>query len=82
DVGSLISLTAALAGDDSNTDKVDITGAATGTTRVMIRNVGGAGGETTADGGITLITTGSSVANAFVLDSPVTAGGYVYKLRQ
>ncbi|WP_336235092.1 autotransporter outer membrane beta-barrel domain-containing protein [Achromobacter dolens] len=82
DVGSLISLTAALAGDDSNTDKVDITGAATGTTRVKIRNVGGAGGETTADGGITLITTGSSVANAFVLDSPVTAGGYIYKLRQ
>ncbi|NYS11795.1 autotransporter outer membrane beta-barrel domain-containing protein [Achromobacter xylosoxidans] len=82
DVGSLISLTAALAGDDSNTDKVDITGAATGTTRVKVRNVGGAGGETTADGGITLITTGSSVANAFVLDSPVTAGGYVYKLRQ
>lgn len=82
DVGSLISLTAALAGDDSNTDKVDITGAATGTTRVKVRNVGGAGGETTADGGITLITTGSSLANAFVLDSPVTAGGYVYKLRQ
>lgn len=82
DVGSLISLTAALAGDDSNTDKVDITGAATGTTRVKVRNVGGAGGETTADGGITLITTGSSVANAFVLDGPVTAGGYVYKLRQ
>lgn len=82
DVGSLISLTAALAGDDSNTDKVDITGAATGTTRVKVRNVGGAGGETTADGGITVITTGSSVANAFVLDSPVTAGGYVYKLRQ
>lgn len=82
DVGSLISLTAALAGDDSNTDKVEITGAATGTTRVKVRNVGGAGGETTADGGITLITTGSSLANAFVLDSPVTAGGYVYKLRQ
>ncbi len=82
DVGSLISLTAALAGDDSNTDKVDITGAATGTTRVKVRNVGGAGGETTADGGITVISTGSSVANAFVLDSPVTAGGYVYKLRQ
>ncbi|EGP42793.1 invasion protein [Achromobacter insuavis AXX-A] len=82
EVGSLISLTAVLAGDDSNTDKVDITGAATGTTRVKVRNVGGAGGETTADGGITLITTGSSVANAFVLDGPVTAGGYVYKLRQ
>lgn len=82
DVGSLISLTAALAGDDSNTDKVDITGAATGTTRVKVRNVGGAGGETTADGGITLITTGSSAANAFVLDGPVSAGGYVYKLRQ
>nr|WP_277402225.1 autotransporter outer membrane beta-barrel domain-containing protein [Achromobacter insuavis] len=82
EVGSLISLTAILAGDDSNTDKVDITGAATGTTRVKVRNVGGAGGETTADGGITLITTGSSVANAFVLDGPVTAGGYVYKLRQ
>lgn len=80
--GSLISLTAMLAGDDSITDKVDITGAATGTTRVKVRNVGGAGGETTADGGITLITTGSSLANAFVLDSPVTAGGFVYKLRQ
>ncbi|MFY3306931.1 autotransporter outer membrane beta-barrel domain-containing protein [Achromobacter ruhlandii] len=82
DVGSLISLTAALATDDSNTDKLEITGAATGTTRVKVRNVGGGGGETTADGGITLITTGSSLANAFVLDSPVTAGGYVYKLRQ
>lgn len=80
--GSLISLTAMLAGDDSITDTVDITGAATGTTRVKVRNVGGAGGETTADGGITLITTGSSQANAFVLDGPVTAGGYVYKLRQ
>ncbi|MBB1214057.1 autotransporter outer membrane beta-barrel domain-containing protein, partial [Klebsiella pneumoniae] len=78
--GSLISLTAMLAGDDSITDKVDITGAATGTTRVKVRNVGGAGGETTD--GITLITTGSSLADAFVLDSPVTAGGYVYKLRQ
>lgn len=42
--GSLISLTAMLAGDDSNIDKVDITGAATGTTRVKVRNVGGAGG--------------------------------------
>ncbi|WZB76309.1 autotransporter outer membrane beta-barrel domain-containing protein [Achromobacter insuavis] len=79
---SLIKLAAFLGdGDDSVTDKVDITGVATGSTKVQVRNINGAG-KTGTTNGITLITAGEdSASGAFTLSTgTLTANGLVYSL--
>lgn len=75
--GSLL-LDAALSGDVSATDKVEISGSASGTTYVRVENTDGRGGQTLE--GIELIRTGGSTHDAFVLHGRVVAGGYEYSL--
>lgn len=76
--GGTVSLGTVLGGDDSLTDKLAITGSATGTTFVAINNEGGTGALTV--NGIEVITTGSSTANAFVQSGRIAAGAYDYTL--
>ncbi|HEP1896468.1 TPA: autotransporter outer membrane beta-barrel domain-containing protein [Kluyvera cryocrescens] len=67
-----------LAGDNSLTDKLAITGNATGTTYVYVTNEGGTGAQTL--NGIEIITTGTSTADAFVQSGRIAAGAYDYSL--
>lgn len=72
-------LDTALGDDTSATDRLIITGNATGTTRLAINNVGGLGAQTTD--GIEVITVGgTSNADAFHLAAAVAAGAYDYNL--
>ncbi|HAZ3549231.1 TPA: autotransporter outer membrane beta-barrel domain-containing protein, partial [Escherichia coli] len=66
--------------DSSKTDKLIITGKASGTTLVNVTNKGGTGAQTLE--GIELITTGSSDQQAFVQSGRIVAGGYDYRLQQ
>ena len=66
-------------GDDSSpTDKLVVSGSATGTTYVKVTNEGGTGARTL--NGIELITTGSSTDDAFVQSGRIAAGAYDYSL--
>lgn len=78
--GGSFLLDAALSGDLSATDKVEISGSASGTTYVRVENTDGRGGQTLE--GIELIRTGGSTHDAFVLHGRVVAGGYEYSLRK
>lgn len=75
-----VSFGTVLGGDDSSTDKLKITGAATGTTYVEVRNAGGAGAQTLE--GIELIQTASSTDDAFVQKGRIAAGAYDYHLQK
>jgi outer membrane autotransporter protein len=78
-----IKLNTWLGNDSSPSDKLVINGgAASGTTTLDIANTGGPDALTT-DKGILVVETingGSTAVGAFVLSSPVTAGGYSYAL--
>ncbi|HAX5111610.1 TPA: autotransporter outer membrane beta-barrel domain-containing protein, partial [Escherichia coli] len=78
--GGTVSLGTVLGDDSSKTDKLQITGKATGTTYVSVTNEGGSGAQTVE--GIEVITTGASDANAFVQSERITAGVYEYSLVQ
>ncbi|HAX5274592.1 TPA: autotransporter outer membrane beta-barrel domain-containing protein, partial [Escherichia coli] len=78
--GGTVSLGTVLSDDNSKTDKLQITGKATGTTYVSVTNEGGSGAQTVE--GIEVITTGTSDANAFVQSGRITAGVYEYSLVQ
>ncbi|MGK3600094.1 autotransporter outer membrane beta-barrel domain-containing protein, partial [Escherichia coli] len=67
-----------LGNDSSPTDKLVITGEATGTTKVTVTNKGGAGAKTL--NGIEVISTGGSTADAFVQSGRIAAGAYDYSL--
>lgn len=75
-----VSIGTVLGGDDSLTDKLVISGNASGTTYVSVANEGGTGAQTLE--GIELISTGSSAADAFVQSRRVVAGSYEYHLQQ
>ncbi|WP_156994497.1 autotransporter outer membrane beta-barrel domain-containing protein, partial [Tatumella morbirosei] len=75
-----LSLNTVLGDDDSLTDKLIITGAASGTTSVVVNNSNGSGAQTLE--GIEVIETGSSTANAFVQNGRIVAGAYDYHLQQ
>lgn len=77
--GGTVVMNTVLDGDDSLTDKLQITGQATGVTYVAVNKVGGQGALTVE--GIELITTGSSDAGAFV-SGRIVAGSYDYRLQQ
>ncbi|HBC8150318.1 TPA: autotransporter outer membrane beta-barrel domain-containing protein [Escherichia coli] len=78
--GGTVSLGTVLGGDDSLTDKLAISGNASGTTYVSVANEGGTGAQTLE--GIELISTGSSTADAFVQSGRVVAGSYEYHLQK
>ena len=66
-------------GDDSSlTDKLVITGNASGTTTVTVNNANGSGASTLE--GIEVIDTGSSTSNAFVQSGRIVAGAHDYSL--
>ncbi len=75
-----LSLGTVLGGDDSLTDKLVISGAATGTTYVSVTNKGGTGAQT--DKGIMVIESGSSTSDAFVQSGRIVSGVYEYHLQQ
>ncbi|MGE8658314.1 MAG: autotransporter outer membrane beta-barrel domain-containing protein [Achromobacter sp.] len=75
-----VSFGTVLGGDGSATDRLRITGAATGTTYVEVRNEGGAGAQTLE--GIELIQTASSTDDAFVQKGRITVGAYDYHLQK
>ncbi|MDN6855789.1 autotransporter outer membrane beta-barrel domain-containing protein [Pseudomonas sp. CAN2814] len=68
-----------LGDDNSETDKLAVTGSTSGETRVTVNNTGGPGGETLE--GIQMITVGGTSAGEFKSDR-VTEGGYEYVLRR
>ncbi|WP_196364354.1 autotransporter outer membrane beta-barrel domain-containing protein [Pluralibacter gergoviae] len=77
--GSL-SAGAILGNDDSLTDKLIITGKASGHTYVSVANENGSGAKTLE--GIELITTGESTSDAFLQSGRIVAGSYDYYLRK
>lgn len=82
--GGVVSVDTILNDGTSNgtSDKVKITGRVTGTTKLKINNLRGAGAQTVGNG-ILIVETAGSPADAFVLDGgPITQGGYIYKLVQ
>ena len=75
-----IEMNTVLGDDNSQTDSLTITGAATGKTLVTVNNLGGTGAQTTE--GILLIETGSSESGAFIQSGRIVAGSYDYHLQQ
>ncbi|WP_348995255.1 autotransporter-associated beta strand repeat-containing protein [Achromobacter sp. HNDS-1] len=78
--GGTVSFGTVLGGDASKTDQLRISGAASGTTYVVVTNEGGAGAQTIE--GIELIQTGTSTADAFVQNGRIVAGAYDYRLQK
>ncbi|EOD1046354.1 TPA: autotransporter outer membrane beta-barrel domain-containing protein [Citrobacter farmeri] len=78
--GGSLSLGTVLGGDSSLTDKLVITGNATGTTYVQVSNENGSGAL--LHEGIKIIETGSSTAEAFVQQGRIVAGSYEYHMKQ
>jgi outer membrane autotransporter protein len=82
--GGTVALNTVLGGDGSASDRLVINGGrASGDSILRITNVGGAGAATVQ--GIQVVQTansGSSDANAFRLNTRITAGAYEYQLRQ
>lgn len=76
--GSLI-LNSKLGDDTSETDKLSITGDASGTTYVTINNLGGQGSQTIE--GIKIVDVeGTSTSDAFVKNGRIVAGAYDYNV--
>ncbi|WP_429500703.1 autotransporter outer membrane beta-barrel domain-containing protein (plasmid) [Robbsia andropogonis] len=78
--GGTVTLGTVLNGGDSETDKLIITGAATGTTYVKVSSEGGSGAQTLE--GIEVVETGSSTVNAFVQSGRIVQGSSEYHLQQ
>ncbi|SCK32968.1 outer membrane autotransporter barrel domain-containing protein [Variovorax sp. HW608] len=83
--GGTLRVGTTLGTDGSATDRLVLRGAtaiASGTTGVLVTNLGGLGGQTTGNG-IEIIGTengGSIQSGAFALAAPVAAGAYQYRL--
>lgn len=78
--GSTLKMDTVLGNDASATDKLVISGSATGTTYVKVNNENGTGAQTLE--GIEVISTGSSTSDAFVQSGRIVAGVYDYHLQQ
>ncbi|WP_336819913.1 autotransporter outer membrane beta-barrel domain-containing protein, partial [Cedecea sp. MMO-103] len=78
--GGTVSLGTVLGGDDSLTDKLTISGNASGTTYIRVANEGGIGAQTLE--GIEVISTGNSASGAFIQKGRIVAGSYEYHLQQ
>ncbi|MDR2875509.1 MAG: autotransporter outer membrane beta-barrel domain-containing protein, partial [Methylobacillus sp.] len=82
--GGTITLDTTLDTDGSPSDRLVINGNATGTTRIIITNVGGTGDETTGNGIEVVQINGTSTSTAFALGNPggyAVGGAYAYTLR-
>lgn len=76
--GKLV-LGSVLGDDTSATDKLTITGNATGSTSVTVKNLGGQGSETIE--GVEIVSVGgTSDATAFTQDGRIVAGAYDYSV--
>lgn len=86
--GGAIEIRTRLEGDDSPTDRLVITGSTSGTTPVLVTNVGGAGAQTVE--GIQIVEVGGASNGVFTLvgnytyqgQPAVVAGAYAYRLYQ
>ncbi|MPZ37014.1 MAG: autotransporter outer membrane beta-barrel domain-containing protein [Rhizobiales bacterium] len=82
--GGTLAIDTVLGGDGSQTDQLILNGgSASGSTSVHVRNVGGAGAQTTT--GIQIIAAqngATTTPSAFTLGRPVAAGPYQYLLFQ
>ncbi|WP_260411963.1 autotransporter outer membrane beta-barrel domain-containing protein [Pantoea ananatis] len=78
--GSSVSLGSVLAGDDSLTDRLVVTGNTSGASTLFVTNENG-GGAQTLDG-IQLISVGGRSDAVFSLGNRVVAGVYDYRLRK
>jgi outer membrane autotransporter protein len=78
----VIALNTLLGGDGSPSDRLIVTGTATGATNLAIRNSGGPGTETTGDGILVVQTSngGTTAPGAFALIGEARAGAYDYDL--
>lgn len=77
--GTLV-LNTALDGDNSATDKLIIKGAATGSTEVQVKNVGGLGAKTVNGIQIIQTVTSESADTFYLKDNYITAGAFDYSL--
>jgi outer membrane autotransporter protein len=77
----LVRINTALGNDASATDKLVVNGNTSGTTRVLVTNVGGAGAAT-INGIQVLQVTGTSSEGNFTLAAPVQASAYEYGLHR
>ncbi len=81
--GGYLRLDTVVAGDGAPSDKLVIEGGnASGSTGIVVVNLGGTGQQTNADGILVVETTsgGTTNAGAFTLASPVAYGAYEYLL--
>lgn len=78
--GGSLSLGTVLGGDSSLTDKLVVTGSATGTTYVSVSNENGSG--SLVHEGIKIVETGSTTSDAFVQRGRIVAGSYEYYVKQ
>jgi len=77
--GGLLRINTVLAGDNSASDRLLVTGDTSGSTTVQVSNAGGTGAQTI--NGIRVVeVAGTSGAGDFSLTSPVQAGAYEYDL--
>ncbi|QNQ22933.1 autotransporter outer membrane beta-barrel domain-containing protein (plasmid) [Kosakonia sp. SMBL-WEM22] len=77
---SVISVGTILGGGDSLTDKLEIRGAATGTSTVIVNNENGKGGKT--EDGIQIISYAQGQNATFIQGNRISAGLFDYKLDQ
>lgn len=80
--GSSLSLETYLAGDNSASDQLHVTGNTSGSTAINIRPVAASPGAQTVNGIRVVQVDGTSAAGSFTLAAPVQAGAYQYLLRQ
>lgn len=80
--GSSLSLETYLAGDNSTSDQLHVTGNTSGSTAINIRPVAGSPGAQTVNGIRVVQVDGASAAGSFTLAAPLQAGAYQYVLRQ
>ena len=78
--GGTLHVSTVLGAANSPTDLLHVTGTTSGTTNVVVANVGGVGAEMTGDGIRIVRVDGASAANTFVLDGPAIGGAYRYNL--
>ena len=78
--GSSVSLGSVLAGDDSLTDRLVVTGNTSGASTLFVTNENGSGAQTLD--GIRLVSVGGRSDAVFSLGNRVVAGVYDYRLRK
>ncbi len=78
--GGTLAFNTVLAGDTAATDKLVIQGNSSGTSKLVVNNLGGTGAQTV--NGILLVQVDGDSAGQFILQGRAVAGGYEYSLHQ